>query len=251
MKFNLQKESERVRFVLEKRKLPPMRAAVGFTLDVSGSTQGLYTGGVIQSVVQQIIPVGLRFDDNGSLDAWTFNNGDSATEIAQATADNYEGFVEREIIRNSAVPKWGGTDYAPVLQMMLRKYGFLSHGNAQPTGLIKRLFGRSSGSNAETLGPNSRSGEAVINYFITDGQNEDKDATYTLLQQCEKAKANIYFLFIGVGSQAFPFLERIAKDFGNTGFLNVTDLQKFVDSDDIYEQLLPEELTGWLKQKQS
>jgi len=253
-KFNLEKEAARVKFVLEKRKLPEMKAAVGITLDISGSTQGLYESGQIQRVVQQIIPVGLRFDDNGNLDVRTFSDRDKIAEITGATADNYEGFVEREILEDEAVPKWGGTWYSPIIKSMLEKYGFYGSEKEATVskGFFKRMFGGDSATNnSKHLRPQSDSGEAVINYFITDGRNDDEEATVKLLQECEDAKVNMYFLFIGVGQEDFKFLKMIANKFGNVGFLSVGDLERFVDCDDIYEQLLPEELTGWLIQKSS
>lgn len=230
-----------------------MRAAVGFALDVSGSTRDLYRQGIIQRAVEQIMPVGLQFDDNGSLDGWTFSEGeDMIAELAQATRENYQNFVQREIL-GSGVPKWSGTDYAPVIKLMLKKYGF--YGNGAPAkrgGFLKRLLGGDSATGQSgNLRAQSGSGEAVINYFVTDGQNDDQDETYHLLRECQSAKVNMYFLFMGVGDPSrFGFLTKIAEDFGNVGFLSIAELEKFVDSDDIYEKLLPEELTGWLRQKQ-
>lgn len=240
--FNLDKEKQKVAFTLSKRNLPQMRASVGLALDISGSTSGLYKRGVIQRLVEQIVPVGLRFDDNGNLDVYTFADGESISQVTGATEHNYPNFVKREILENTAVDKWGGTSYAPVIEKMLVDYGFRyeqkSGGFAGFGGSIKRLLKES-----------STSGEAVVNYFITDGVNDDKKATEALLQECQDAKANMYFCIIGVGDADFSFIEHLGEKFGNVGFLNVSDLEKFVDSDDIYEQLLPPEMTDWLKQK--
>lgn len=241
MKFNLDKQNEKVQLVLQKRNLPTMRASVGITLDISGSTQGLYKRGTMQRVVENLIPVGIKFDDNGNLDVRTFADGDTYQVIGSgATAANYDGFVKREILDNGQVAKWGGTDYAPVIESMLRDYGFYEPAK-------KGWFGGSTPSN--TLRPNSTSGEAVLNYIITDGENGDKSETRAILRAAQDAKCNIYFMFIGVGSERFQFIRDIADEFGNVGFLSVADLDKLVDSDDVYEQLLPQELTGWLAQK--
>ena len=268
-KFNLEKEKQRVSFTLQKRNLPTMRASVGLTLDVSGSIEPLFKQGVIQRLVEQIVPIGLRFDDNGNLDVYTFSSSDMIAQVDGATEKNYDGFVRREIINNSAVPKWGGTDYSPVLNKMLEDYGFYGggsdynrklSGNATPSsapekkGFFSKLFGGSKEPAKPTprghvLQESSASGEAVINYFITDGENSDQSRTYELLRKVRDAKANIYIMFIGVGRANFQFIERCGNDFSNVGFLNVADLQAFTDSDDIYEKLLPDELVNWLKQK--
>lgn len=277
MQFNLEKEKQRVAFTLQKRDLPDMRASVGITLDVSGSTENLYKCGTIQRVLEQIIPIGLRFDDNGNLDVYTFSRGDMISQVEGATEKNYNGFVCREIVNNDSVKKWSGTSYAPIIEHMLEEYGFYGGGSeynrslagsqlaAQPAvqpkkGFWAKLFGSDdsmsapaqvSRSKAEhVLQHASASGEAVINYFITDGDNDDKDRTYRLLKNVQNAGCNIYFLFIGVGNGSdFSFIRKLGDEFNNVGFLSVADLQKFTDSDDIYEQLLPEELTNWLKQK--
>jgi len=240
--FNLEKEKQKVAFTLSKRNLPQMRASVGLALDISGSTANLYKRGVIQRLVEQIIPVGLRFDDNGNLDVYTFADGDAIGQVTGATEHNYADFVKREILDNNAVSKWGGTSYAPVIEQMLSDYGFRY--TAKTGG-----FAGFGGKQTRMLKESSTSGEAVINYFITDGVNDDKKATEALLQECQDAKANMYFCIIGVGDADFSFIEHLGEKFGNVGFLNVSDLQKFVDGDDIYEQLLPTEMTDWLKQK--
>ena len=269
MKFNLEKEEKRVKFVLEKRNLPKMCAAVGITLDVSSSMQGLYREGRVQRVVEQIVPVGLRFDDNGCLDVKTFSSGESyVSDITKINRNNYEGFVEREILSKSSVPKWGGTDYYPVIKNMLIEYGFYragvqgnSRANAVPKakGWVGRLWQSIGLGNDEDATPSrsesnrlvaeSTSGEPVINYFLTDGENDDKTHVRDILLECQHAKVNMYFMFIGIGETSFEFLKEIAKEFDNVGFLSVKDLARFVDADDLYEQLRPEELTKWLKQK--
>lgn len=244
--FNLKKESERVQFVLNKRNLPTMRASVGLTLDVSGSMRTLFTNGTVQRLVEQIIPVALRADDNGNLDVYTFSDEASAvTQVAGATEKNYQGFVRREILDNSKVDLWNGTDYQPVLDKMLKDYGFYK---TEKKGFLGSLFGNSEPS--QELQSNSASGEAVINYFITDGENNDKNKAYNLLKKMQDAKCNMYVLFVALGDANFSFIEKCANDFGNVGFVNVNDLTKFVNADDIYEQLLPEELCNWVRQKQ-
>lgn len=238
MKLDLAKQSARVQLVLTKRQLPNMRASVGLTLDVSGSTQGLYASGTIQRLLEQIVPVALKADDNQNLDVYTFSSGEMINQVDGATAENYENFVQEQILDNDDVDKWSGTSYAPVIQQMIEDYGF-----------VRKAGGFLGFGGTTQLVSESASGEAVLNYFITDGENDDKDATEKLFAQLETAKSNMYFMLIGVGHQSFSFLRQLADRHGNVGFLNVSDLQKFVNEDNLYEQLLPVELTQWLKQK--
>lgn len=49
-------------------------ARVGVVLDISGSMRDLYTRGIVQEVVERILAVACKFDDNGSLDVWVYDN---------------------------------------------------------------------------------------------------------------------------------------------------------------------------------
>jgi hypothetical protein len=266
--FNLAKEVQRARFVIEKRKIPSVRAHVGFSIDVSQSMQGLFDRGVVQEAVQRVLPIAVNFDDNGAVDVFTFSSGSNmARSILEVTADNFDGFVDREIVQNPAVPKWSGTDYCPVLELNLRHYGFRRPQNPQGVppskpaprrgfmASLNRMLGRESVSSSPTttwaphLQSGSNSGFPVVNYFVTDGANDDQADTDRLLHECQTAHANIYFLFMGIGNTTFPFLERVARDYSNVGFLKVSDLASLVNDDDVYENLLPEELGQWLQQK--
>ena len=237
MKFDLKKAEERVRFVTQKRALPAISAQVAFDLDVSGSMRDLFGCGAVQEVVQRVLPVALKFDDNGALDVFTFSKGDMIAKPEQVTAKNYDGYVDSEIVNNRQVPKWSGTSYAPVIEKNLRDLGYYQE---KKTGGFLGFGGQRTMTLAK--------GDALsIVYFVTDGENDDRDNTTQLLRQCQDAGSRIYFLFMGIGNESFSYLNKVADDFSNTGFVRVADLSRFVESDDLYEQLLPEELCQWLK----
>ena len=237
-KFDLQKAQDRVKFVVAKRKLPAVKAQVAFDLDVSGSMRDMFASGVVQEAVQRVLPVALQFDDNGALDMFTFSASDMIAQPEQVTVENYDGYVEREIVRNARVPKWSGTSYAPVIERNLDSLGFR---NEKRSGGFFGIGGKRSVELCKGTSP------AVV-YFITDGENDDQARTTELLRACQVAGSRIYVLFMGIGTgSSFDYLKQVADDFGNTGFLNVNNLARFVDRDDLYEQLLPEELCEWLK----
>ena len=89
--------------------------------------------------------------------------------------------------------------------------------------------------------------------FNTDGGNSDRDRTMRILEESEKRKDEIYFLFIAYADPRrrpdFSFLNEIGDRFGNTGTVVITDLEKFTNLPDeqLNEQLLGDELVGWLK----
>lgn len=253
-KFDLEKEAEKVKFQLEKKNLANITAAVALVIDVSGSMQGRFQRGQVQDLVERVMPVALNFDDNGELDVFTFSKGDMIAKPSNATRKNYDGYVKKEILNNDKVPKWSGTDYAPVIRQALEEFGFYNTpAAAAKGGGILSIFKQSAPAAKPTLRAQSESGFPVIVFFVTDGASNDEADTTRLLQECETAKCNIYFNFIGINDdpREFRFLEKVADDFGNTGFFYVKNMEQMVSDDSVYDLLLPEELTEWLRAKKA
>ncbi len=245
--FRLQKPEEEVRrvgFVLEKQGIHErIPAQVGLNIDVSGSMSNLFAAGVVQSALERVLPVALYFDDDGRVDTWVFSNDDRMASLAPVTAENYKGYVDREITGNPLLKKvlWGGTDYAPVIRSNLMAYGLIEEQNAG--GLLGMIFGMK----RDAFGEETRSGVPAINHFLTDGQNTDHDAAWSVLERAEYAESQIYYIMVGIGNDEFKFIRQAAEQFPNVGFVSAQDLGAFVGSDDAYEKLLPSELCSWLK----
>jgi hypothetical protein len=245
--FKLQKPEEEVRrvgFVLQKQGIHErIPAQVGINIDVSGSMGDLFKSGAVQAALERILPVALYFDDDGHIDTWAFSNKQNMASLTPATAKNYEGYIQREIVGNKDVQPilWGGTDYGPVIRSNLMTYGLMEEEGAG--GLLGMIFGM----RRDAFGEETRSGIPAINYFLTDGENSDRDAAWDLLQKAEQAESQIYYVMVGIGDEKFEFLRSAAEHFPNVGFVSVRDLGKFVGSDDAYEKLLPAELCTWLK----
>ena len=119
---NLIDLSKKVEVVLAKRNLTNVKAHVGVAMDISGSMQKLYTNGTVQLTMDRLLAVACKFDDNQTLDAWTFSNGYDA--ISPITPDLFSSYVKQHILDNKKVTKWGGTNYAPVIQAAIEHYGF-------------------------------------------------------------------------------------------------------------------------------
>lgn len=237
--FNLEKEVEKAKFVIAKRNISTnLRASVVMDIDVSGSAEGLFRTGQIQEAFQRVLPIGITFDDNQEIDVFTFASGDSYTTHIDpnATAGNYGDYIKKNILDNRSVPKWGGTTYAPVIRENLESLGFYKEVKG---GLFSRA--------TKKLQQKNDSGTPAIIYFFTDGANSDESATSQILRECQEAKTEVYFLFIGIGGARFPYIERIGDEFDNVGFLDVADLNSIKNDDGFYEKLLPEELAVWLK----
>jgi uncharacterized protein with von Willebrand factor type A (vWA) domain len=194
------------------------RAKVAVAMDYSGSMSSLYRNGAVQAVLTRLMPLALRFDDNGELDVWLFDN--EYRRMPSMDLSNFDSYVDNEILRN----RWhmGGTNYAPVLEDMLKKYFKEDAMTANiPTFVI----------------------------FITDGANADKTQTDRVIR--ESANKNIFVQFVGIGSASFPYLEKLDDLTGrvvdNTGFIKVSDMARLSD-EQLFEMLL-EQYPDWLRAK--
>lgn len=226
MTISLEKRAEKVKIILEKRKIlkaPTVR--VGMAVDISGSTRGMYNRGVMQEVVDRLLAVASKFDDNGELDMWTFDNETSPLE--PATAQDYGTYVTKKILNNDKISKWGGTSYAPIVEQTM------SHYFPRATSGFMSMFKKKA---ATSTAP------AMV-MIITDGSNNDRSATAKLLR--EAAKNNVYWSFVGVGDEdLFTFIKDMADELPNVGFVNMASLE--VTDESLYEQIITEELCTWV-----
>ena len=244
--FDLQKRQEAVKFVLEKRNIanaPTMR--VGVALDVSGSARNIYSNGTMQATIDRLIPIAMRFDDNGELDVWSFDTG--CDQLASVSKQDYEEFIKREIINNAQISKWGGTYYAPPMEKMMQFY-FGSNKAAdmakKASGFLGGLFGKKE---ATAVAPTtSASGVAVpaMALFITDGANSDRREAEAVMRASQDKP--IYWQLIGVGNPSeFGFLRQMADDLPNAGFVHMSSLS--MSDEQLYDALLSQELADFVK----
>ena len=194
------------------------RAKVAVAMDYSGSMSSLYRSGEVQKVLTRLMPLALKFDDNGELDVWIFENG--YRRMPSMDLSNFSSYVEDEITRKNY--RMGGTEYAPVIEDMLKKY-------------FKEDVMTS---NIPTF---------VI--FITDGENSDKMAAERVIK--DSSYKNVFIQFVGIGSSSFSFLEKLddltGRPVDNTGFIKVADMSRLPD-EQLFEMLL-DQYPDWLKNK--
>ena len=186
------------------------QAKVAVVMDYSGSMDRRYDNGEVQEVLNRLITLSLRFDDNGELEVWIFSN--RYHRLEPMTIHNFENYVKEEILRKYY--DMGSTEYAPVLEDVMNKY-FVEDNDT---------------SNIPTF---------VI--FITDGDNDSKDKAPTDRIIVNSAKYNIYFQFVGMGSSNFKYLQKLdglpGRPVDNTGFIKVQDFSALSD-EELYTQLL-------------
>lgn len=192
------------------------KARVVVILDRSGSMISLFANGSVQNTLTRLLPLALRFDDDGSLESYVFNTG--YQELIPMNLENFEKYVQVHII-NKGYSAYGGTSYSPVISAVDKKY---NDGSKLPTFVI----------------------------FITDGENDDKNETDRAI--IKSAEHNIFFQFVGIGAnRRFRYLEKLddlsGRKCDNTGFIQVVDMA-LLDDDHLFQVLL-EQYLEWLHVK--
>ncbi len=244
---------KKVGIVLEKRKLPKITSEVKFALDISGSMEGLYRNGTVQRLVDRCLAVATQFDDDGNMEAWTFTGGfDRLQDITEA---HHDGYVDKHILRNGSIGKWGGTAYAPVCRDILKetftREEIVNTRQVveEKAGFLGKLFGKKDTAvevvNTSRQLVNVDTEHPALVIFITDGETSDARETEQVI--IESQKNNIYWLMLGIGRENFSTLKRLGDKYPNVGFEKFDDIEGISD-EDFYMKLLNQEFCDWAKQ---
>ncbi len=192
--------------------LTGQRARVALAVDISGSMNQMFRAGTVQRVVERILALAMKFDDNGAIDVFLFGVNDY--ECGELNESGFYGYVEREIIAKRKLEN--GTRYAGVMQRILEKY-------------------------------TAEKGDPAYVMFLTDGDNGDVAQSEKVI--IEASRHAVFWQFIGIGIASFEFLQQLDTMSGrfidNANFFKVNDLDKITD-DDLYRRMLGE-FPAWLK----
>lgn len=207
----VEKSSNEFGLCLEKNKMSNVKARVVLAIDESGSMEfeGLYSRGFVQKVFERLMPVGLKFDDNKSIESYTFNT--YFREHAEVNMFNLENYVKDEIGRIEG----GGTAYAPIINELVKKH--IQNQNSFKDNLPTFVI------------------------FITDGENSDwKEAEKAIIRA---SKENIFFMAIGIGNERFEFLSKLddlsGREKDNFDFEAISNIDKISDKE-LYNILMRE-----------
>lgn len=191
-------------------------ARVALAMDYSGSMSNLFSNGSVQDVITRLLPIALKFDDNGELESWLFSN--SKEKLEAITIKNYKNYVKSVMMK--AHMNMGGTSYAPVLKDMVKYYK-----DVEPSNIPAFII------------------------FITDGENWDTEETNQIIK--ELSNYNMFVQFIGIGNENFEYLKSLddmeGRKYDNTGFTAVRDMNKMTD-DQLYTEIL-RQYKDWLNTK--
>ena len=213
--------------------LGAIKAQVVAVIDYSGSMSRMYRNGTVQDVINKLLPVGLTFDDNGSVEVFRFD--DYFKQLESLDAFNYSNYVN-EFMMNGSM---GCTQYAPVLKEIKKQY---IGGEVTKKGLFG--FGKKT-----VVVPTKADTNPVFVIFITDGDNSDKRETDEIIR--ELSNHNCFIQFIGVGGASMSYLEKLddldGRACDNTGFERFNDIEH-VNSAELYNKVLSQ-FADWLKVK--
>lgn len=191
-------------------------ARVALAMDYSGSMSNLFRNGSVQDVVTRLLPIALKFDDNGELESWLFSN--DKERLKPVTINNYKNYVKDVMLK--AHMSMGGTNYAPVLREIVSNYK-----DIEPSTIPAFII------------------------FITDGDNWDEDETNRIVR--ELSNYNMFVQFVGIGNESFAYLRSLddmkGRKYDNTGFIKVADMNRMSD-EELYTNLLVQ-YKDWLNGK--
>jgi len=235
---NLQKVAQKA---VEVCGLNGQKAKVALVTDYSPSMDGMFRNGTVQAIIDKLLALGVRFDDNGAIDMFLLNH--SVVDIGELSKDDFYGYADNLYRRYGTD---GGTAYAPSIQAVIDKYastGILpaSAKNVLNSilGGIGKIFGfnkKQDGSTAiETVE------EPAYVMIVTDGENQDREKAMRLLEATKDLP--IFFQFVGIGF-GFNFLQQASK-LDNVGFFSMNDFLK-MSEDELYQKMLYK-FPQWLK----
>ncbi|MGD6793252.1 vWA domain-containing protein [Metabacillus indicus] len=211
--INLMKKTAGI--VLEKKKLTGVVARVGLVLDISGSMRSLYKDGTVQKVVERILAVASQFDDDGMLDVWVYDN--EFTRLSSVTERDFENYVNREILFNDSIHKFGRNDEPPVMFDVMTKY-LKEEPSRDPAFIV----------------------------FINDGGCKST-IKKPVVSSSDKP---LFWQFVGIGDSNFKVLENLdtmeGRFIDNANFFHVQNIDAMTD-EELYDRLL-NEFPDWIRE---
>ena len=198
---------------LEKKNLTDTTARVALVMDITGSMYMAYKNGVVQEIVNKILPLAVQFDDDGALDFWYYAK--TFDHRPPVDLNNYQTAVPADW--KDVMNGLGGSNNEPaVMEDVIEFY----RGTSQPVYII----------------------------FITDGGMAKKGEIKKLMKQASEMP--LFWQFVGVDGSNYGLLENLDELEGrfvdNAGFFALDDFMA-VSNDELYDRLL-NEFPIWLNE---
>ena len=201
---------------LKKTDMSHLISRVAVVLDVSGSMTKAFQSGMVQATLERLLPLAMAFDDDGSMEVWTFDH--EFKRYPPITRTNFYDYI-----KDNKISARGGTMYAPVLRDV-GSYFVQEEPAKIPTYVI----------------------------FITDGDNADGSDTDKAIKILSHFP--IFFQFVGIGDTSkngFRYLRKLDDMDGryvdNANFFAIENLAdiEVINDVSLYTKLL-DEYPKWL-----
>jgi hypothetical protein len=242
--IDLHKKAERAGIVLKKQGVgitPYVR--VGLMMDISGSMKSLYQRGVVQDILNHVLGLAMNFDPSHRLDVFVFDDKFAQLPVP-ATPTNYHDYVNRQILTETAIPKFGTTKYGEVIHAF-QDHFFGEHPDHAEHRVKRHGFlGRLLHHERPTEVDSALAGIPVLGLLITDGENEDHRAAEIAIQR--SAPYPVFWSLVGVGRHDFRFLKQMNREFPDAEFVDLEHLE--IPDEVLYAELVSKKLVRWLSQ---
>jgi hypothetical protein len=229
---NLQKEAK---IVLEKKEIFGELANVICVMDISPSMFTNFENGTVQQTFERILGVGMNMDANKSIEVFALNH--DVEYVGEANVSNIENYTDNVFLKKVRIS--GGTCYTPSMKAVVEKAESESKGK----GFFKKLFGKKDNDGFDKNLP-------TLVFFMTDGANawDDQGPAEAYLKKISNKP--IFWQFVGIGSSAMPFLEKLddmpGRVLDNADFFRAEDI-KNIPYSGLLDKIL-NEYPGWLKE---
>lgn len=219
MGISLEKKVAIIEAVARARNIPDTKLAVKAAIDISGSMSDEFGDGTVQEAVDRFLAVGVKFDDNQSIEMYAFGSG--SVRLDDVTPAQFGNYVKSTFLPQAKASGylWSGTDYSKCLALVAKdtKPAMFGFGKKQAPSYLM---------------------------FMTDGQTNDKAAAE---KQIEKlGQQNVYVQLIGLGRDDFSWLQLMGDRYDHVGFVTIPNLSSMTD-EQLYDKLLTDELADWIR----
>jgi hypothetical protein len=208
----------KVGIVLEKLNISEEKATIIQVLDVSGSTHNIYANGMSQNIVERMYPIAARLSITPIMPVVSFSG--RADMLTPVSEKNISGYVNREIVDNKSITKWGNTRYEEALSMV----------RVHVANKVKP-------------------GTPVLILFYTDGEPSNASVAESTIRAMAAEQIFIQFVGLRTDGCTFSFLKKMDEMEGrvvdNANFFEASDYKNLTD-EQLYEALL-KEFPDWLK----
>lgn len=241
--INLAKKGKDVEDVLVLRKIekpPVMRVVTAF--DISGSMTTNFLDGSVQQIFDQLMGVSLKFDDNGELDCFAFN--EDSHRMPTAAPRDFGKYVASSRMRAN-----GGTNYAPPIREIIDEMFATPQATEEvisPGGFLG--IGRKVKRVEPTAEEIATSRLPVFAIFITDGAASDKDEAKRLIIRSQDHPIWWNVISIGEGSIDKKYLNEIGS-LPNCAYEHFNNAR--IDDKTLYSALISDKFANWARNLKS